>query len=149
MSTVSRTESMDQRCTGLMASLNVNCPNHDPWLGFKQPNGYTTFQSWPSKLKPMARAAPPSSVCLRSKQSTGRHGHRQWSAQTQLMEREMKQRLLLRDLEEKVIPFYSLSVEETIRRELAMAAWRSWTLTTSLDLVRASRTPRSSPRASP
>jgi hypothetical protein len=69
----------------------------------------------------MARAAPPSSVCLRSKQSTGRHGHRQWSTQTQLMEREMKQRLL-RDLEEKVIPFYSLSAEETIRRELAMAA---------------------------
>jgi hypothetical protein len=38
------------------------------------------------------------------------------------MERETKQRLFLRDLEEKGIPFYSLSTKEMIHGELAEAA---------------------------
>jgi hypothetical protein len=43
-------------------------------------------------------------------------------AQAQATEHEMKQRLFLRDLEEKGLPFYSLLVEQTIHRGLAVAA---------------------------
>jgi hypothetical protein len=97
----------------------------------------------------MARAAPPSSVRLRLKQSTRCHDRRRWRAQTQLTEHEMKQWLFLCDLEEKGIPFYSFSMEETIHGELAAAAWRSRTSMTSHDLIRASPAPRSSPKALP
>jgi hypothetical protein len=101
------------------------------------------------KWKPTARAAPPSSVHLGSKDSTRRHGHRWWRAQTQPTERETKQRLFLRGLEEMGILFYSLSAEEMIHGELAAVTWRSQTLMATRGLVRASPIPRSSPKASP
>jgi hypothetical protein len=97
----------------------------------------------------MARAAPPSSVRLRSKQSTGHHGCQRWSAQILPTKCETKQQLFLRDLEEKGIPFYSLSAEETIHGDLAVVAWRSQTSTASHNLIRASLAPRNSHKASP
>jgi hypothetical protein len=69
------------------------------------------------------------------------------SAQAQGMGHELKQGLFLRDLEERGVPFYSLSVEKMIHRRLAVVAWSSRALTVFHDLAQASLAPRSSARA--
>jgi hypothetical protein len=56
-------------------------------------------------------------------------------AQAQATELETKQRLLLRDLEEKGISFYWFLVEKTIHKGLAVAAWTFRASMTSHDLA--------------
>jgi hypothetical protein len=70
-------------------------------------------------------------------------------AQSWATEHKTTQWFFLHDLKGKWVPFYSLSVEETIHGGLVAAARSSRSLTVSHDLTRASPAPRSSPKASP
>jgi hypothetical protein len=56
-------------------------------------------------------------------------------AQARATDREMMQRLFLRDLEENRVPFYSLLAGQMIHWGLAAAAWSSQSLTASHNLV--------------
>jgi hypothetical protein len=70
-------------------------------------------------------------------------------AQARTTGHETEQGLFLRDLEEKGVLFYSVSVEKMIHGRLVTAASTFQASTVSHDLARASPTPRSTSKALP